>query len=138
VGHDRVAAVAGLDGHLAEIGLEADQPERHQRAPDDRRSVAMIQERQSRQGQDLEADQDRDGSVDPLDPDLRAVGERRQELALEAAGPMGTGHPRVGGADDHPDRDEQERRHDRRRGEPGVAGQRASSGSVDGDLGRDG
>ncbi len=89
---DRLPAVAEADRLATEPRLEADQADRRERGPDDRRPVAMTQQREPGQRQDLDADDRRDRAVGPLDPRLRVV-ERREQLAV-AERPVRAAQPR--------------------------------------------
>ena len=96
----------------------------------------MVHVGERRHAQDQQADERGDRPVDPLDPDLEAGVEARQELALEAARPVRAGKPRVRGAHDHADDDEQERGGDGRGGEPLEAGHWSSGLGARGILDR--
>ena len=72
------------------------------------------------------ADQRRHGSVDPLDPDVVARVEARQELAREAARPRRAGDAGARRANGNADHDEHERGGDGRGSEPLETGQRSS------------
>ena len=69
---DRLAAVAEPDRLAPEPRLEPDQADRRERRPQDRAPVAVVADRQDGEPQDLEADDDGDGPMDPLDPRLRS------------------------------------------------------------------
>ncbi len=86
----------------------------------------MVQPGERRHAQDQDADERSDRSVEPFDPDLEARVEAREELALEAARPVGAGEARVGRANDHAEDDKQERGGDGRCGEPLEAGHGSS------------
>jgi len=73
---------------LPEPCLEADEGDRTDRRPQDRAAVAVVEERDDRQPERLEADQGGDASMEPLDPDMAIGVEARQELAREATRPM--------------------------------------------------
>ena len=70
VGRHRLPAVAEADGLAPEPGLEPDQGDRGEGRPQDRAPVAVVADGEDREPEDLEADDDRDGPVDPLDPGL--------------------------------------------------------------------
>ena len=104
VRRDRLAAVAEADGLAPEPRLEPDEHDRRERGHDERAAVAMVEDGEDRQAQDLEPDEDHDAAVDPLDPRLRVV-KRREELAV-AQRPVRAAQPGVGGAHDDADRDQ--------------------------------
>ena len=112
---DRLPAVAEADRLAPEPCLEPDQADRREGRPQDRPAVAVVADGEDRERQDLEADDDRDGPVDPFDPGLR-VAERRDELAV-AQRPVGAAEAGIGGADDDPDRDQPESGREGQRGE---------------------
>ena len=124
VRRDRLPAVPEADGLAAEPRLEPDETDRRDGRPQQRRPVAMVTDRQDREAQDLEADDRRDGPVDPLDPRLRVV-DRRQQLAV-AERPVRAAETGIGGAHDDADDDQQDRGPERQRGELLEAGQRVS------------
>src|SRR5262249_45041751 len=76
---------------------------------------AIVADGEDREREDLEADDDRDGAVDPLDPRL-GIAQRRDDLAV-AEGPVGTAEARVRGAHDDADRDQPESGREGQRGE---------------------
>ena len=121
VRRDRLPAVAEADGLAAEPRLEPDETDRRDGRPQQRRPVAMVTDRQDREAQDLEADDRRDGPVDPFDPRLRVV-DRRQQLAV-AERPVRAAETGIGGAHDDADDDQQDRGPERQRGELLEAGQ---------------
>ncbi len=121
VGRDRLPAVTEADGLAAEPRLESDKTDRRDGRPQQRRPVAMIADRQDRQAQDLEADDRRDGPVDPFDPRLRIV-EWREQLTV-AERPVRAAKTGIGGAHDDADDDQQDRGPERQRGELLEAGQ---------------
>ncbi len=108
VGRDRLPAVAEADRLAPQPGLEPDQPDRRDRRPQQARPIAVVADGQRGQAQDLEADDGRDGPVQPLDPGLRIV-QRRQQLAV-AQRPVGAAQAGIGGAHDDTDGDQQDGR----------------------------
>ena len=121
---DRLPAVAEADRLASEPGLEPDEQHGRERWPEQRPPVAVVDPGERRQTEDLEADDRRQRPVHPLDPGL-GVAQRRQQLAV-AQRPVRAAETGVGGADDHADRDEQDRRREGRRGELLEAGQGVS------------
>ena len=75
----------------------------------------MVEERDDRETEDLEADDHGDGPMDPLDPRLRVI-ECRDQLAV-AERPVRTAEARIRRPHDDADRDEQERGRERQPGE---------------------
>ena len=128
VGRDRLTGVAEADGLAPEPGLEADQGDGADGRPQQRAAVAMVDPGKDRQADDLEPDDRGDGPVGPLDPGLGIV-ERRQQLAV-AQRPVGAAETGVRGADDHADRDQQDRGPEGPRGELLEAGQGISWGGA--------
>ena len=120
VGRDRLAGVAEADGLPAEPRLEPDERDRAERRPQDRSPVAVVEDGEEREAEDLEPDDRRDGPMDPLDPGLRVV-ERRDELAV-AERPVRAAQAGIGGADDDADRDQHESGREGQRGELLEAG----------------
>ncbi len=112
---DRFAAVAEPDRLAPEPCLEADQHDRAEGRPEDRRPRPMVAQGEHRQAQDLEPDDRRDRPVDPFDPGLEVTG-RRQDLAV-AERPVRTAETRIGGPHDHADRDQPEGGRETERGE---------------------
>ncbi len=115
VRRDGLPAVAEADRLTAEPGLEADEPDRRQRRPQDRAPVAIVADGQDGEGQDLEADDDGDGPMEPLEPRLR-VAEGRDQLAV-AQRPVRAAEPGIRRTDDDPDRDQPESGRESQRGE---------------------
>ncbi len=113
-GH-RLTAVPEPHGLAPEPGLEADEPDGGERRPQDRPPIAMVEERQDREPEDLETDDDGDRAVDPLDPRLGVI-QGRDQLAVTER-PVGAAQPGIGGAHDHPDRDQPESGREGQRGE---------------------
>ena len=132
MGHDGLAGVPEPDRLAAEVGLEPDEEDGGDGRPQDRPLAAVVEDREDRHPEDQEADQRRDGAVDPLDPDLEPGIEPGQELALEAAGPVRAREAGIGGANGHADHDEHERGDDGRGGKPLEAGQGSSGVSARG------
>ena len=130
---DGLPAVAEANGLAAQPRLEPDQGHGPERRDDERATVAVVDEREDREAEDLEADQDGDPAMDPLDPRLRVV-ERRQELAVTER-PVGAAETGVRGTHDDADRDEDQRRDEGRRRELLETGQ-ASSWTARGRHGR--
>ena len=131
-GH-RLPGVSEAYGLAPEPCLEPDQGHGSERWPDERRPVAVIDPGEDRQAEDLEADDRRHRPVGPFDPGVQIAG-RRQQLAV-AQRPIRACHTGVGGADDHPDRHEQDRRPEGGRGELLEAGHVVSWGAGTGRTG---
>ena len=111
VGGDRLPAVAEPDRLAAEPRLEADEADGDERRPQDRSPLSMVEERDDGETEDLEADDDGNGPMDPLDPRLRVI-EWRDQLAV-AERPVRAAEARIRGPHDDPDRDKQERGRER-------------------------
>ena len=77
--------------------------------------IAMVEERQEGEPEDLEPDDHGDRAMDPLDPGLGVV-EGRDQLAVTER-PVGATQPGIGGAHDDPDRDQPESGREGQRGE---------------------
>ncbi len=131
---DGLAAVPQAHGLAPEPRLEPDERDRSDRRPQQRPAIAMVDPGEDRQADDLEPDDRRDRPVYPLDPRLGVV-ERGEQLAV-AQRPIRAAQAGVGGADDDADRDEQDRRPERPRGELLEAGHGVSWGGPAGRMHR--
>ena len=88
----RLAGVVEPDRLAAEPGLEADEDHDAERRPQEARAIAMVADRDERQGEDDEPDGGGHRPMDPLDPGLVVV-ERRDQLAV-AERPVRAAHAR--------------------------------------------
>ena len=115
VRRDGLPAVPEAHGLTPEPCLEPDEPDRGDRRPQDRSPIAMIEERQDGESDDLEPDDHGDRAVDPFDPGLGVV-DRRDQLAVTER-PVGATQPGIGGTHDDADRDQPESGREGQRGE---------------------
>ena len=94
---DRLRRVAGLDGDLAQVGLEAREDDRRRGGQDDG-ATPVGPEGADPDAYDEEADDGRQRAMDPLDPGRRVV-DGWQDLAV-AERPVGAAESGTGDAHD--------------------------------------